>query len=69
MLFDPCERLIELELECMETQRLIDEVRRTCPYNFNLARELNHREAKLLVKRAEIDRLKRLISHPEQEFA
>jgi hypothetical protein len=65
MLFNPTEELIELELEVMERQREIDEIRRTVPYNFNLAAELNRRQNRLFIKRAEIERLKALISNPE----
>jgi hypothetical protein len=64
-LFDPAERLVELELEVMERQREIDEIRRTHPYNFNLASDLNRRQARLLIKQAEIERLRTLIKNPE----
>jgi hypothetical protein len=65
MLFDPTEELVKLELEVMERQREIDEIRRTFPYNFNLAVDLNRRQTRLLIKQAEIERLKKLIANPE----
>lgn len=64
MLFDPTEELVKLELEVMESQREINEVWHVVPYNFNLATELNRRQERLLIKQAEIDRLKELIKNP-----